>query len=77
MNEKQLLELKDKIDRARSEQSELKGKKSAIMDTLKKKFNCSTIKQAQKKLQDIKAEITVIEHKKEKGIKELQEVYEL
>ena len=47
VDEKYLLELKAKLDRAKTEISELAGKKAYLMDELKTKWGCETIKEAE------------------------------
>ena len=77
MNEKQLLELKEQIDASKSKLSELKGRKQVLMGTLKEKWGCSTVRQAEEKMQELKEKIADFEYSKEKGIKVLEENYEL
>ena len=77
MNEKQLLELKEQIDASKSKLSELKGRKQVIMGKLKEKWGCSTVRQAEEKMQELKEKIADFEYSKEKGIKVLEENYEL
>lgn len=77
MNEKQLLELKEQIDVSKSKLSELKGRKQVLMGTLKEKWGCSTVSQAEEKMRKFKGEISDLEDRKEQGIKVLEENYEL
>ena len=77
MNEKQLLELKEQIDVSKSKLSELKGRKQVLTDTLKEKWGCSTVTQAETKMKELKEEIADLEDSKEEGIKTLEENYEL
>jgi len=77
MDEKKLLELKEQIENAKTEVSELKGKKQGLMETLQKDWECSTVKQAEKRLVKMKSEIEELEKQKEKGIKQLENDYEL
>lgn len=76
MTEKELLNLKEDIEQAKVKYSELKGQKKVLMDSLKKKWDCSTITQANKKIDKMKKEIETLEKKKQEGIKELEENYE-
>ena len=76
MTEKQLLEIKEKIENSKSKLSELKGKKEGLMDTLKKTWNCITVKQAEKKLDTLKKELKELEMVKQKGIEKLESEYE-
>ena len=48
MNDKELLELKKKIEISKQKTSELKGKQEVLMATLKKDYNCNSIRNNQK-----------------------------
>ena len=76
MTEKQLLEIKEKIENSKSKLSELKGKKEGLMDSLEKTWECTTINQAEKKLNALKKELKELEVVKQKGIKKLESEYE-
>lgn len=76
MTDQQLLDLKKEIDNSKIKLSELKGQKKVQMDTLEKKWGCKTVKQAERKLKQMKDNITDLQEQKEKGIKELEEQYE-
>ncbi len=76
MKEEKLLELKAKIDKAKTTLSELKGKKEVLMSTLEEK-GCKTVKEAEKKVKQFQEEVDALEAKKEKKIEELEENYEL
>lgn len=77
MTEEKLLELKRQIEVGKTQTAELKGKKEALMSQLKKDWKCATIKEARIKLKSIQTDIIDLEEKKEIGISELQEKYEL
>jgi len=53
MDEKQLLELKKKIEKAQGEKSELQGSLKHLQKQLKEEWNCSTVEEAQTKLEDL------------------------
>lgn len=76
MNDQDLLDLKKDIDNSKTKLSELKGQKHTQMEILERDFGCKTVKQAEKKLQQMKEKITDLEEEKEKGIKELEELYD-
>ncbi len=76
MDKNELLELKEKIEQAKSKLSELKGRKITLIEALEKECECKTVKQAKRKLDIMKQEIEELETKKDKGIKELEEKYE-
>lgn len=76
MKEDDLLNLKAKIDNAKTEVSELKGQKNALMKQLNDDWGCTTIAQAEKKLEGFKTNIEKLEDQIEKGTKELEEKYD-
>lgn len=76
MNEHQLIDLKKKIDSFKQKQSELKGKKKALMEQLLNTYGCKTLEQAEQKVEQLQKEIDKLEEEKEKGIKEIEENYE-
>lgn len=77
MTEEKLLDLKRQIEVGKTKVAELKGRKDALVSQLKKDWKCSTIKEAKVKLKSIQDDINDLEEKKEIGIVELQEKYEL
>ena len=77
LTEQDLLNLKGEIDEAKTKVSELNGQKTALMNQLKTDFGCKTPKEAEKKLTDLKKEITTLENEIEEGTKELSEKYNI
>ena len=77
MNENELLKLKQEIDEAKSKISELKGTKNHLMKDLKENWDCDALKGAEAKHKALRVELTTISSKIEKGVKELNEKYEL
>ena len=77
MDEKQLLELKERINVSKSKLSELEGRKQVLMGTLKDKWSCTTITQAEVKMKTLEKDISELEEKKQKKIRKLEEDYEL
>jgi flagellar biosynthesis chaperone FliJ len=75
MTEKELLELKEKVDEAKQTVSELTGQKNALMKQLKDDWGCKTIEEAEEKIGTMDRDISLLEKKIEKGIKELEEKY--
>lgn len=73
MTTEQLLSLKEDIDEAKDRNLQLQGQKEAIMQQLKEVWNCSTVKQAQKKLEELQNQIDSYSEKIEKGTEELEE----
>ena len=77
MSDKELLELKKKIETSKQKASELKGKQEVLMATLKKDYNCNSIGEATKKIKMSEDKILDLEKKKKKGIQELENKYNL
>lgn len=77
MDEQKLLNLKDKINKAKTRVSELTGKRDGLMETLLKKWKCKSIGEAEALIKKLEDEIEELEDKQREGIKELQEKYEL
>lgn len=76
MTEQQLVDLKKEIDSAKQRQSELKGKRKALLETLQTTFGCKTLQEAEKKADRLQEQIDKLEEEKQKGIKEIEENYE-
>lgn len=71
----ELLDLKKQIDESRSKLSELKGKKQALMESLER-YGCKTLKEAKKKLAQLKTEIENLEEKRKDRVTKLEDDYE-
>lgn len=76
MNQKDLLDLKEQIEDAKSEVSKLEGRKEHLEQQLEEDWDCSSLDEAKAKLKELKAEAESIGQKIEKGITELEEKYE-
>ena len=77
MDEKQLLALKQEIDEAKSKISELTGTKNQLMKDLEERWDCKTLKEAEGSHKKLATEIRTLSDKIDKGVKELNEKYEL
>ena len=77
MNEQQLLELKNRIDRSKTKAAELRGSQQQLMKQLNDDWKCTTVETAEKRMQEMEAEIKTLNQKIEKGIKELEEKYNI
>jgi peptidoglycan hydrolase CwlO-like protein len=75
LTEQQLLNLKEKVDDAKTQVSELTGQKNALMKQLKDDWSCKTIAEAETKLKGMENNISILEKKIEKGVEELEEQY--
>lgn len=77
MTEKQLIDLKKKVEEAKTKSTELTGQKNALMKQLKKDWGCDTIEQAETKLKKLEKQIESIDEQIESGIEEIENKYEL
>lgn len=77
MDEQKLLDLKQKIDRAKTKVAELTGRQDRLMEELQKGWDCSSKEKAQQVLKDIEDKIAEINEKITKGIQELKEQYDV
>ena len=77
MNERQLLDLKKKIDQTKSEISSLKGKQELLMQQLEQQFGCTTLKQAEKKAESLQVDIDNLDLQIKKGVQELESKYDV
>ena len=75
LSEKELLELKDKVDEAKQVVSELTGQRNALLKQLKDDWGCKTIEEAETKLAKMDKDIDALEKKIEKGVTELNDKY--
>lgn len=72
MTEQDLLELKEEIKEANDKFLQLKGQREALLQQLNEDWECTTIKQAQTKIDDIEKELTKINSEILEGIKNLE-----
>lgn len=72
MNERDLLNLKTRIEQAKSKVSELKGRKNYLMQELQEKWSCTTIQQAEVKIKEMKEAINSLDIKIKEGMAKLQ-----
>ena len=57
MKPEELLELKEKIDKSKTDVAELEGRKKQLYETLKKDWKCDTLKQAETKVNSMQDDI--------------------
>lgn len=76
MTEQQLVDLKKKIDSTKQKQSELKGKKKALLETLLSTFGLKTIAEAVARSDEFDKQAAELTKAIEKGMKEIEENYE-
>jgi len=77
MNEKQLLQLKEEIESAKTQMAELSGRQKYLREQLKKEWQCETVEEAEKKLQELITEVQKLEEKYEELFKQIQEKYDV
>jgi polyhydroxyalkanoate synthesis regulator phasin len=75
--EEKLLQLKEKIDRSKTKLNELSGKESHLLEQLKEDYACSTVDEANEKLETLDEEIQDLESKIKTGLEELEQKYEI
>ncbi len=76
MDERRLLSLKQQIDDAKTEISQLEGRKANLLERLEEQWGCKTIKEAEKKLEEMTEQIESLDKKIQAGITKLEEEYE-
>lgn len=77
MNKQALLDLQSEIEESKIKVEQLKGKKIALMEQLKKDYDCDTIVEAEVKLAKIDKKVERVKKQIEEGTITLQEKYEL
>ena len=75
MKEQDLFKLKQEIEEAKTSVSELKGQQNALLKQLKEEWGCSTVEEAEKKIQIMKKDIEKLENSIAVGLEELEEKY--
>lgn len=73
---KQLISMKEKIDEAKGNVARMEGRKEQLYETLKKDFECKTLKEAEKKLISMNKELDKKEAALKNGITALENEYE-
>ena len=76
-NEKELLELKEKVDKAKSQLSEAKGRKEYLIQQLQSDWDCTTVEQANKLLEQMEGNIETLDEQIEEKMEEIKEKYPL
>lgn len=73
MNEKDLLELKAKIDKAKTKISELNGQQKQLTNQLKDNWNVSSVEEAERLHAKMQKELKKLETELEDKLAEIQE----
>jgi len=75
MTEKELLEKKKEIERAKETLSELKGQESVLSKQLKTEWGCPSLDKAKEKIQEMKKEIDSMSMRIDEKSQELEEMF--
>ncbi len=74
MNERGLLDLKERIDKAKQSSDQLRGKLNHLMEELEDKYNCKTTGVAEKKLERMKQKAEKIQDQIDTDVEEIKEM---
>ena len=66
-----LMTIKHKIDNAKEELSERKGKENTLIEQMEEKWGCKTVPQAEKKLKSMNSELIKMEKELDTDTKKL------
>jgi|GEM_PF-2348701 len=72
MDEQDLLELKQKINKATTKVAELNGQKKVLMTQLKEKYGVSSLEKAQEKVKSLEKEIKVLDNQIDTATEKLE-----
>ena len=73
MDKDDLLALKSKIEKSKTTVAELTGQQKSQMNQLKETFGCTTIEDAEEKLETMKKSISKLDTQIEEGLEKLEE----
>jgi hypothetical protein len=76
MTEQQLVDLKRKIDSTKQKQSELKGKKKALLETLLNSFGCKSIAEAVASAKEFDKQAAELSKSIDEGMKKIEQDYD-
>lgn len=76
LDERGLLRIKKEIEESKQTASELKGQKDLLNKELKEKYGCSSIEEAEEKIQALEEEAEEIEERMKKELDELEREYQ-
>lgn len=72
MNEQELLELKQSIENAKSDLSELQGRRKSLMEQLEDDWDCHSVEDAEAKVDELLTELDEVNHAIQEGVQEIQ-----
>ncbi len=76
MTEKELLDLKEEMNDAKQDLATLNGEKQGLIRQLKTDWDCSSVADARKKVQEMEEELAEIEQDLKTGTAELEKLLE-
>jgi len=76
MEVKELQQLKEKIEKAKSEKAKAEGSLEQIQKRWKDDFDCTSVDQVEAKIKETEEQIKSLTEKKDNYIKEIEEVME-
>lgn len=74
--EEDLLELKEKIEKAKMEKAQIEGRLQGLRERLQKEFNCSSFDEAKKQLEKLEAERDPLEQELREEVEKLRDKYD-
>lgn len=77
MNKQELLEIKNTIEEAKKEVSELQGKKKYLLQELNEQWGCKSIEDGLHKIAEMEKQVAEIEEKIDNKIRMLKNEYDL
>ena len=75
MEAKDLIKLKERIEKEKIKKAQLEGELRSLMNSLKSNWGCDSTEEAKELLQDMKKKYSKMEEELEEGLKELEEKY--
>ena len=75
--EQELLDIKKKIDAAKTEKAQIEGALTQLMERLKSEFQLTSIEKAEKALAELKKETARLQEDLDLGMKALREKYKI
>jgi hypothetical protein len=76
MNSEKLMDMKERIEKKKSEKSRLEGKKEQLESQLKREFECDSVEDAKLLIDKMDADIEELDEKIQSKEKEIERKYE-
>lgn len=71
LTEEELVELKRKIQKAKSTQSEIQGKREYLLQELSEKYNCASVAEAEVKVKNLGKEIDTLNEQVNEALRQI------